>query len=394
MSEASHAREIYLDYAATTPLDDAVAAEMQRIHASSALYGNPSSPHVAGQRSYAVIEAARASVAALLNAPPRSIVFTSGATEADNLAIKGAARFRAHRGRHIITVSTEHKAVLESASSLESEGFEVTRLNPAADGLLPAGDLAAAIRPDTQLVSIMHVNNETGVVQDLAALAELCRSRDILFHTDAAQSAGKLPLDVRELPLDLVSISAHKCHGPQGIGALYIADRPGCGVATGQHGGSQERHRRAGTEPVALIAGFGTAAKIAAGRMHDDLRHVGQLGDRLWMAIRDVEGLLRNGSARNRYPGILNVSAAGVEGESLMLALEPLCVATGSACNAQSGDASFVLKALGRSDLEVQSAIRFSFGRYTTEAEIDAAAGIYREAVSRLRALSVSGTAA
>lgn len=386
--------EIYLDYAATTPIDPAVFERMREVCSARATYGNPSSLHPAGRRSYDLIESARAQVASLIGAPDAGVFFTSGATEADNLALKGAAAFRAHRGRHIITLATEHKAVLESARALEAEGFEVTLLSPGTDGLLSTDSLEAAIRDDTQLVSVMHVNNETGVIQDIRALGEICRHRDILFHTDAAQSAGKLPLDVSDLPVDLLSLTAHKFYGPQGIGALYVSDRPGCGVSTLQHGGSQERRRRAGTEPVALIAGFGEAANLAQTRREADLAHVGELCGRLWTAISALPGVRRNGSAEHHYPGILNVSAENVEGESLMLALEPLCVASGSACNAQSGDASFVLKAMGLRDLDAQAAIRFSFGRTSTKADIDGAAGIYAEALSQLRRFAPARAAA
>ena len=376
---------IYLDYAATTPTDPAVLDAMYKLEDAPGVLGNPSSLHRSGRRSYGVIEAARAEIAALLSAPAKGIIFTSGATESNNLAVKGAARFRAHRGRHLVTMATEHKAVLEPMQVLEAEGFEVTRLAPGADGVLPPQRLEAALREDTQLVSIMHVNNETGVVQDIAALGALCRKRDILFHTDAAQSAGKLPLDVTALPIDLLSLTAHKFYGPQGVGALYVADRPGCGVVPQQHGGSQERRIRAGTEPVVLIAGFGEAARIARRRQAKDLEDVAGLCERLWGGLSGIPGIRRNGSAERHYPGVLNVSADGVEGESLMLALEPLCVASGSACNAQSGDASAVLKALGLSDLEAQAAIRFSFGRWTTNDDIDAAAERYLDAVRHLR---------
>jgi cysteine desulfurase len=373
---------VYLDYAATTPVAPEVADMLGAVNAGGAV-GNPSSLHIAGRRSARLIEDARNDVAALINAPPRDVLFTSGATESDNLAIRGAARYRAHRGRHIVTVATEHKAVLETARSLQDDGFDVTVLTPGSDGLLAIDALAEALRDDTQLVSVMHVNNETGVIQDIEAIGSLCRERGVLFHTDAAQSAGKLPLDVRTMPIDLLSMSAHKLYGPQGVGALYVARRPGCGVRPLTFGGSHEGGLRPGTEPVALIAAFGVAASLAAGRMDDDLRHAGRLCHGLWEQIRDLP-LTRNGSADRHYPGILNVSTPGVEGESLMLALEPLCVASGSACNAQSGEASFVLKAMGLGDLEAQGAIRFSFGRYTSEADVDRAAGIYRRAVLRL----------
>jgi len=383
MSES--ANPVYLDYAATTPLAPEAAAAMRHCLDDPLPVGNPSSLHVAGRHAAALIDAARAAVAALINAPARDLVFTSGATESDNLAILGAARFRAHRGRHIVTVATEHKAVLGSANALEADGFDVTRLVPAADGVLATETLVAALREDTQLVSVMHVNNETGVIQDVEAIGALCRERDILFHTDAAQSAGKLPLDVARLPIDLLSLSAHKMYGPQGIGALYVADRPGCGVRPLLHGGAQERNLRAGTEPVALICGFAAAAELARQRLETDARHVRRLADRLWQGLADIGGVRRKGSASAGYAGILNASFDGLEGESLLLELEPLCVASGSACNARSGDASFVLRALGLTDLEAQSAIRFSFGRYTTDSDIERAVSTCRSAVRRLR---------
>ena len=317
-----------------------------------------------------------------------SVIWTSGATESDNLAIVGAARFRAHRGRHLITVTTEHKAVLESFDALEKEGFEVSRLSPDGEGIVSVSDLRAAIRDDTQLVSIMHVNNETGVIHDIAAIGALCRERDVLFHTDAAQSAGKIPIDLAVLPVDLLSLTAHKFRGPQGIGALYVADRPGCGVMPLFHGGGQERRLRPGTSPLHQIIGIGVAAQRARTRLAENLSHVTAMRDRLWDGLESLSAITRNGSTESCYPGILNVSAAGVEGESLMLALEPLCVASGSACNAQTSEPSFVLKALGRTDLEAQSAIRFSFGPQTTASEIDTALELYRSAVTNLRAIA------
>lgn len=382
-------REVYLDHAATAPIDPAVVTAMSHCLESSASFGNPASIHAAGRRANAAIEQARAELAALFNAVPRDLLFTSGATEADNLAIVGGARFRAHRGRHVITMTTEHKAVLAAADALEKEGFDVTRLSPNADGILPVADLRSALRDDTQLVSIMHVNNETGVVQNIAAIGALCREHDVLFHTDAAQSAGKLAIDVQQLPIDLMSVTGHKMHGPQGIGALYVGDRPGCGVSPLLHGGSQERRLRPGTLPLAQIVGFGVAARLARARMTANLAHLRQLHDRLWSAIEDLPGVRRNGSTDEHFPGILNVSVEDIEGESLMLALEPLCVASGSACNSRSGEASFVLRALGLSDLDAQSAIRFSFGHDTTVADVDFAARHYRDAVTHLRALTL-----
>ncbi len=380
---------IYLDYAATTPLAPEVAQAMQSCVDELGYLGNPSSVHVAGRRARAVIENARDQVAGLINAAPAEILFTSGATEADNLAIKGAARFRAHRGRHVVTVQTEHKAVLASAQALREEGFDVTLLPTDTAGRLDPDEFAAALRADTVLASVMHVNNETGVIQDIETLGGLCRERGVLFHSDAAQSAGKLPLDVRALPVDILSLSAHKCYGPQGVGALFVADRPGCGVKPLISGGSQEGRRRAGTEPVALINGFGTAAEVAGASMQADLAHVSALAGKLWSGLSGIPGIRRNGAADDTYPGILNVSVDDVEGESLMLELEPLCVASGSACNAQLAEPSFVLKAMGLSDLEAQGATRFSFGRMTSAADIDAAVDAYAAAIARLRGLSV-----
>ena len=388
MIDARQPNSVYLDYAATTPIDAAVADAVAASFARGAEYGNPSSPHLAGRRSQAAIDESRHELGLLLNARPRDLIWTSGATESNNLAIKGAAHFRAHRGKHLITMSTEHKAVLEAFDALEKSGFEVSRLSPDSSGILSLDEFVASIRDDTQLVSIMHVNNETGVIQDIAAIAALCRERDVLFHTDAAQSVGKLPIDLAEVPIDLLSVTAHKLHGPQGIGALYIADRSGCGVEPLFHGGGQEHRLRPGTLPLHLIIGFGVAAKLARERMTGDFEHARTLHDKLWDGLRRVPGLMRNGSTDAHFPGILNVSAEGVEGESLMLALEPLCVASGSACNAQSGESSFVLKALGRSDLEAQSAIRFSYGRQSTINDVDMALESYRAAVAKLQAMA------
>jgi cysteine desulfurase len=388
MSNSASEHTVYLDYAATTPIDPTVAEAMLALFAEGGSYGNPSSMHLSGRRSQAAVDSSRRELGLLLNARPQDLVWTSGATESNNLAIKGAARFRAHRGRHLVTMRTEHKAVLGAFDALEKEGFEVTRLSPGPDGVLSQQELAAAIRDDTQLVSIMHVNNETGVVQDIAAFGALCRQRDILFHTDAAQSVGKLPIDLAKDPIDLLSVTAHKFHGPQGIGALYIANRPGCGVLPLFHGGGQERQIRPGTLPLHQVVGMGAAAKIARDAMASDLEHARDLHDRLWNGLKGVAGITRNGSVDAHFPGILNVSVADVEGESLMLALEPLCVASGSACNTQSGEPSFVLKALGRSDLEAQSAIRFSFGRASTLEDIDLAVEKYLAAVAILQAIA------
>jgi cysteine desulfurase len=391
MSEAP--RPVYLDYAASTPVDPRVAEEMARWLTVEGNYANPSSTHVEGRRALARIDAAGEQLAGLLGTDPGRLIWTSGATESDNLAIFGAAQYREHRGRHLVSMRTEHKAVTDAFEALAKRGFDVTWLDPEDDGVLPVATLEAAFRGDTQLVSIMHVNNETGVIQDIAALGEACRRRDVVFHVDAAQSVGKLPLDLAALPVDLVSMTAHKMYGPKGIGALYIADRPGVHVEPQLFGGGQQRRLRPGTQPTHQIAGFGKAAEIAAGRLQADLEHLGGLRERFWTGIADTPGLLVNGSLEEGFPGILNVSVEDVEGESLLLDLEPLCVATGSACNSKSQAPSYVLRALGRSDALAQSAIRFSFGRPTTADEVEFAARKYRDAVARLRALAPGAAA-
>ena len=379
---------VYLDFAATTPIDPRVADAMQSCLSPGGTFANPASVHIAGRESAALVEKARQRLADLLGADPRCLIWTSGATESDNLAIMGAASFRAHRGKHLITMLTEHKAVTDTFAHLEKSGYDITWLKPDADGLLSIDDLESSIRDDTQLVSIMHTNNETGVIQDIRRIGELCRARDILFHTDAAQSVGKLPLDLGELPIDLLSLTGHKFYGPQGVGALYIADRPGCRVLPILHGGGQERCLRPGSLPVHQIVGAGTAAEIARQDMANDLAHVTTLRDRLWQGIKGLPGILRNSSADHSYPGILNISVPGVEGESLMLGLEPVCAASGSACNSTSGESSFVLRALGRDDALAQSAIRFSFGRTTTNDEIDVAIERYRWSVDHLLSIA------
>jgi cysteine desulfurase len=316
------------------------------------------------------------------------LVWTSGATESNNLAILGAARQRQHRGRHMITMPTEHKAVVDVFRALERQEFDVTWLDPDPNGVLDVAVLEAAIRDDTQLVSIMHVNNETGAQQDIERIGECCRERDVLLHVDAAQSVGKLPVDFSNLAVDLASMTAHKLYGPKGVGALYIADRPGVHIEPIMFGGGQQQRLRPGTLAVPLIAGFGQAAEIANERLLDDLEHLATLRSRLWDGIRDVPGVQLNGDLATSYPGLLNVSVEDVEGESLLLALEPLCVATGSACNSQNQDPSYVLRALGRSDSEAQSAIRFSLGRPTSTADVDYAIRQYQNAVAKLRAIA------
>ena len=376
---------IYLDYAASTPVDPRVFDRMREC--SEATCANPSSTHAAGRLSQDIVASAGAQVAGLLNVDPKTLVWTSGATESDNLAIAGGARYRAHRGTHIVTMKTEHKAVTDVFDTLAKEGFEVTWADAGANGLLDPAAFEAALRDDTQFVSIMFVNNETGVIQDIEALGTICRQRDILFHVDAAQAVGKLPIDLGKLPIDLMSLTAHKFYGPKGVGALYVADRPGCHVEPILFGGGQQRRLRPGTLPTELIAGLGMTAEIAAGRIGDDLEHLKTLRDTLWSGIRDIEGISLNGDP-NGFPGILNVSVDDVEGESLLLALEPLLVATGSACNSKSQAPSYVLRALGLTDMQAQSAIRFSVGRPTTMVEVEFAARHYRAAIDKLRALA------
>ncbi|MDX1507758.1 MAG: aminotransferase class V-fold PLP-dependent enzyme, partial [Woeseiaceae bacterium] len=285
-------------------------------------------------------------------------------------------------------MSTEHKAVTDVFRHLEKSGFEVSWLDPGPDGVLDLQQLSAAIRDDTQLVSVMYVNNETGVIQDIAAIGDVCRERGVLYHVDAAQALGKLPIDVCALPVDLVSLTAHKMHGPKGVGALYVADRPHVQLEPVMYGGGQQRRLRPGTLPVHLIAGFGCAADIAATTMQDDLVRTASLRDQLWQGLQQVDGVVLNGHETQHYPGILNVGVGDIEGESLLLAMEPVCVATGSACNSRNQEPSYVLRALGRSDLQAQSAIRFSFGRMTTGAEIEFAIERYSRAVARLRELA------
>ena len=376
---------IYLDYAASTPVDARVLDRIREVAGSA--FANPSSTHAAGRRTHAIIAEAAEQLGSLLNVDPRTLIWTSGATESDNLAISGAARYRAHRGRHLVSMRTEHKAVTDVFDMLRGQDYDVTYVEPGPDGVLAPADFEAALRDDTQFASIMYVNNETGVIQDIETLGAICRERNILFHVDAAQAVGKLPIDLGKLPVDLMSLTGHKFYGPKGIGALYIIDRPDCHVEPILYGGGQQRRIRPGTLPTDLIAGLGQAAEIAAGCIESDLAHLRQLRDVLWRGIRDIDGISLNGSEEG-FPGILNVSIADIEGESLLLDLEPICVATGSACNSKSQEPSYVLRALGRSDLEAQSAIRFSIGRPTTRAEIEMAVAKYRDAVARLRGMA------
>jgi len=379
---------IYLDYAASTPVDAWVAEAMTVLMTTDGNYANPSSTHSAGRRSVQHIAHASSQLAGLLNTDPDRLIWTSGATESDNLAILGAANYRQDKGRHLITMRTEHKAVVDTFTALEKNGFDVSWLDPDANGLLEIAKLEAEIRDDTQLVSVMHINNETGVIQDIANIGTACRERGVLFHVDAAQSVGKLPIDLAALPIDLMSMTAHKVYGPKGIGALYMADRPGVHVEPLLFGGGQQRKLRPGTLPAQQIVGFGAAAAIAQSRMSDDIEHLNRLRDRLWSGIHDIPGVMTNGAIEYAFPGILNVSIEDIEGESLLLALEPLCVATGSACNSKSQEPSYVLRALGCSDDLAQSAIRFSFGRPTNSEEIDLAVKLYRGAIDKLRGIA------
>ena len=375
---------LYLDYAATTPLDPSVAARMREVQESG--FANPASNHAAGRKSAAIVEHAAGQLAALLNTEAQTIIWTSGATESNNLALAGAAHQRSHRGRHLVTMRTEHKAVVDVFRALEKQGFDVSWLEPDEYGLLSVARLQAALRDDTQLVSVMHINNETGVAQDIAALGGVCRDKGICFHVDGAQAAGKVVVNLQTLPVDLYSLTAHKFYGPKGIGALIVAD--GTFIEPLMFGGGQQRRLRPGTLPVDLIAGLGAAASVATEGLYDELVRMATLRQQLWNGIRDLDGIYLNGLSESGYPGILNVGIDDIEGESLLLALEPLCVATGSACNAKSQEPSYVLRALGRSDRQAQSAIRFSLGRATSQDDIAAAIDIYRGAIHRLRALA------
>ncbi|HFR4113977.1 TPA: IscS subfamily cysteine desulfurase [Yersinia enterocolitica] len=380
---------IYLDYAATTPVDPRVAEKMMQYLTLDGIFGNPASrSHKFGWQAEEAVDIARNDIAALVGADPREIVFTSGATESDNLAIKGAANFYQKKGKHIITCKTEHKAVLDTCRQLEREGFEVTYLAPQSNGIIDLKQLEAAMREDTILVSIMHVNNEIGVVQDIAEIGEMCRSRGIIFHVDATQSVGKLPIDLSKLKVDLMSFSAHKVYGPMGIGALFVRRKPRIRIEAQQHGGGHERGMRSGTLPVHQIAGMGEAYRIAKEEMESEAARLRSLRLRLWNGIKDIEEVYLNGDLENGAPGILNVSFNYVEGESLIMALKDLAVSSGSACTSASLEPSYVLRALGMNDELAHSSIRFSLGRFTTEEEIDYAIALVRKSIGRLRELS------
>lgn len=379
---------IYLDNAATTPVDPRVAQCMIECLLPTGAHGNPSSAgHEFGRRARALVEKARAQVAASIGARPETIIWTSGATESDNLAILGAARFHADRGRHVVSSKTEHKAVLDSLKQLEREGFEVTYLKPDEHGIVHPQQVRESVRSDTQLVSLMHVNNETGVIQDVGAVGQFCRERGVLFHVDAAQSAGKLPLNVETLCIDLLSVTAHKAYGPKGIGALYVRRKPPVGLRPILHGGGQESGLCSGTLATHQIVGMGAAFEFAEAERETDVIRLQGLRDRLWQGIAAIGAVELNGHPEQRVANLLNVSFHGVEGESLQFALRELAVSAGSACSSASEAASYVLRALGRSDQLAQSSLRFSLGRFTTDADIDVAIAAVGREVQRLRQL-------
>ena len=378
---------IYMDYSATTPIDPRVADKM--IPYITEHFGNPASrSHPYGWEAENAVETARGHVAALVNADPREIVFTSGATESNNLAIKGVAQFYHDKGKHIITVKTEHKAVLDTCRELERQGFEVTYLDVLENGLLDLDAFKAAIRPDTILASVMHVNNEIGVIQDIATLGEICREKGVFFHVDAAQSTGKVDIDLTQLKVDLMSFSAHKTYGPKGIGALYVRRKPRIRLEAQMHGGGHERGMRSGTLAPHQIAGMGEAFRIAKEDMVTDNARIGALRDRLWAGFQNMEEVHLNGDMVQRIPHNLNVSFNFVEGESLMMAIKDVAVSSGSACTSASLEPSYVLRALGRSDELAHSSIRFTVGRFTTEAEVDTVIALMQAKIAKLRELS------
>jgi cysteine desulfurase len=377
---------IYLDYAATTPVDPRVAERMAGCLTLAGNFGNPASrSHLYGWRAEEAVESARRQVADLIGADPREIVWTSGATESDNLALKGAAHARRERGRHIVTSAIEHKAVLDSCAQLEREGFEVTYLAPAADGLVTAAQVGRALRTDTVLVSVMHANNELGTINDIAAIGALCRERGVLFHVDAAQSAGKIAIDLATLPVDLMSLSAHKLYGPKGIGALYVRRRPRVEIEPQMHGGGHERGLRSGTLPTHQIVGMGEACAIAQGEMAAEAERITGLRQRFLAQVEALGDVHFNGDRDAHLPGIVNLAFGGVDGESLLLGLKDLAVSSGSACTSASLEPSYVLKALGIGDALAHAALRFSFGRFTSEDDIALAAQKVCAAVQALR---------
>ena len=381
---------VYLDYAATSPADPRVAAAMGECLTRDGVFGNPSSMHQHGRLARERVEQARAQAAGLINAPPQQLVWTSGATESNNLAILGSARAAAtrgrHSGRHVLTARTEHKSVLDPCRRLEHEGFQVSYLDTDHEGLIAPQRVREALRDDTVLVSIMHANNEIGVLQDIEAIAAICHERAVPLHVDAAQSAGKVALDVERLQCDLLSFTAHKLYGPKGVGALYFAPARRASLQPLVFGGGHERGLRSGTLAVHQIVGFGVACELAAAAWRADAEHCERLRARLWQALSTIDGALLNGHATQRVPGILNVSFTGIEGESLLMGLTELSLSTGSACSSDSDEPSYVLRALGRDTELAQSSLRFSLGRYSTEQDIDLAIAAVTREVRRLRA--------
>ena len=378
---------VYLDYAATTPVDKRVAEKM--IPYLTETFGNPASnSHAFGWEAEEAVEKARADIAALINADPKEIIFTSGATESDNLAIKGAANFYKTKGKHLITVKTEHKAVLDTMRELERQGFEVTYLGVQENGLIDLEELKAAIRDDTILISVMWVNNEIGVVQDIPAIGEICRERKIIFHVDAAQACGKVPVDVEAAKVDLLSMSGHKVYGPKGIGALYVRRKPRVRLEAQMHGGGHERGFRSGTLPTHQIVGMGEAFRIAKEELEQDMAHYLKLRDIFLKGIEGIEEVYINGDLEHRAPNNLNVSFNFVEGESLIMAVKELAVSSGSACTSASLEPSYVLRALGRNDELAHSSLRITFGRMTTEEEVQFAAELIKSKIGKLRELS------
>ena len=378
-----------MDYSATTPVDNRVARKMANYLTKEGDFGNPASrSHYYGWQAEEAVDIARKQVASLIGADPREIVWTSGATESDNLAIKGIAHFYHKRGKHIITMKTEHKAVLDTCRQLEREGFEVSYLDPLGNGLLDLDTLKNEIREDTILVSIMHVNNEVGVIQDIQAIGDICRANKTFFHVDAAQSAGKIDIDLASLPVDLMSFSAHKIYGPKGIGALYVRRKPRVRLEAQMHGGGHERGMRSGTLATHQIVGMGECFAIAEAEMVEENIRFGKLRDRLLEGFADMEEVVINGDLKQRIPGNLNISFNYVEGESLMMAMSNIAVSSGSACTSASLEPSYVLRALGLSDELAHSSIRFTIGRYTTKEEVDDAITLVREKVEKLRDLS------
>ena len=380
---------IYLDYSSTTPVDPRVAAKMSECLTKEGVFGNPASrSHSFGWESEKLIDEARGHVAKLIKANKKEIIWTSGATESDNLAIKGAAHFYKEKGNHLITLTTEHKAVLDTMRHLETEGFEVTYMNPKDNGLVDIDELKSLIKPTTTVISIMHVNNEIGVIQDLETIGKICRDNKIVFHVDAAQSPGKVDIDVDKYNIDLLSLSAHKVYGPKGIGALYVRRKPRIRLQPQMHGGGHERGFRSGTLPTHQVVGMGEAFKIAEEEMESDNKRISILRDKLWNGLNSIEEIYLNGDMKQRIPGNLNVSFNFVEGESLIMAIKDMAVSSGSACTSASLEPSYVLRALGRSDELAHSSLRISIGKYTTEEEIDYSVSLIKEAVAKLRELS------